>query len=399
MSDESTREYRESLQGHLTELVDTLNRLRKALTRGKAADADEVRELVRVLTEGVCDRWAAIIVSLPAPHASQVEYGGRRFSNHAEILYLQALEMYQQLTELTEGYPDDVLMGGLEEDEAWEHWPEFVEQYHGSGSYLDEVDIARLAGIAQKELRLVVPKPWPLPYVYNLPASPADRWSPEAARSQTGRLAGYREEGPPNRQANSESDDVADLMKAAAGEPPDRFATKLGGLPYRPSSIPWPRHASGEPMVFLGQICFADSLDVVGELPGDVLLIFTHDEHDHTSGGNLHYEWYPLGLDGLIAATDVPDTRWKVYPCYMHLVRSEEESDGLISAKIGGRPHWIQHEPRDPGRFLGGFESVKYLGKPRTDDPKVRHLDMFDNGLLHFFLLEDGHVVEYFQCY
>ncbi len=399
MVDESTRKYREELQGHLTELLETVNRIRAAIYQGGDADASEVQAVVQVLTEGVCERWAAILISLPAPFESPVVYGGNRFTNHAEILYLQALNMYQHLTELTEGYPDDALIGGLDEVEAWEHWPEFAGQFREPGRYLDAKEVARLAVIARAELASLEPKPWPLPFVYVPPGLPEDRWSPEAAERQIGRHAKYREDDPPEPHLKTGSGDVADVMKAAAGEPPDRFVTKLGGLPYRPASIPWPRLASGEPMVFLGQICFVHSRDLVGELPGDVLLIFTHDIHEHISGSDIRYEWYPLGLEGLISAQDLPDTSWKVFPCHMYLLRQEEESDGLECAKIGGVPHWIQPEPRNPGRFLAGFKSVAFLGGPDGDDPKVRHLEMFDSGLLHFFLQNDGHVVQYFQCY
>jgi hypothetical protein len=96
---------------------------------------------------------------------------------------------------------------------------------------------------------------------------------------------------------------------------------------------------------------------------------------------------------------------WKVFPCHMHLMRrqwavgEEERPEWCEWAKIGGWPHWIQHEPRDYGRFLAAFASVAWLGEPDSSDAKVRHLDFFDGGLLNLCLLPDGHVGEHFQCY
>src|SRR5581483_4187597 len=53
------------------------------------------------------------------------------------------------------------------------------------------------------------------------------------------------------------------------------WQTRIGGNPWRPSDRPWPRDKNGVPLTFLGQICFADSQDILPcKLPGDVALIF-----------------------------------------------------------------------------------------------------------------------------
>jgi hypothetical protein len=52
------------------------------------------------------------------------------------------------------------------------------------------------------------------------------------------------------------------------------FLTKRGGLPYVESSFAWP-FANGNPLVFLGQVCFCDSLDIIGiDLNFDTISIF-----------------------------------------------------------------------------------------------------------------------------
>jgi len=55
----------------------------------------------------------------------------------------------------------------------------------------------------------------------------------------------------------------------------DPFTTRLGGKPFRMKGAPWPKDSDGNPLAFLGQICFRDSLDVLQcSLPGDVACIY-----------------------------------------------------------------------------------------------------------------------------
>src|SRR5262249_53652498 len=69
-----------------------------------------------------------------------------------------------------------------------------------------------------------------------------------------------------------------DLFVFCKGEPPRRDLTKIGGLPYWPARREWPRAESGAPMAFVAQINFADSRDITGTLPGDLLLVFGEPE-------------------------------------------------------------------------------------------------------------------------
>src|SRR5262249_17436874 len=91
-----------------------------------------------------------------------------------------------------------------------------------------------------------------------------------------------------------------DVFVFAKGEPPRRELTKVGGLPYWPARRAWPRDDEGNPLAFLAQFCFADSRDITGELPGDVLLIFTRLDARITrypcpDWEQMHFEWLPLG--------------------------------------------------------------------------------------------------------
>lgn len=103
-----------------------------------------------------------------------------------------------------------------------------------------------------------------------------------------------------------------DLFFLGQGEPRDRSVTKIGGLPYRPRGLPWPKDAYGRPFTFLCQFRLAESRDIVGETPGDVLLVFAESE-----GCNpCFFEWHPLGIEDLAAAEEVPSTDWIVPVCY-----------------------------------------------------------------------------------
>jgi hypothetical protein len=111
-----------------------------------------------------------------------------------------------------------------------------------------------------------------------------------------------------------------DIFVMADGEPTDRHVTKIGGLPYRPATMPWPTAEDGTAMSFLAQIDFSDSRDLVGELPGDVLLVFTPNDKKHVE--TLHFEWQPLDMKDLISFERVPEYSWHPYPCYGHICRT-----------------------------------------------------------------------------
>lgn len=123
-----------------------------------------------------------------------------------------------------------------------------------------------------------------------------------------------------------------DIFVMADGEPPDRHVTKIGGLPYRPAGAPWPVGPDGEPLLFLAQFDFADSIDIVGNLPGDVLLVFMA-----ASDGlidSLHFEWQTLGIEALASAGEVPEPKTRLNPCYGHVFRTLSYPQACRKAEI-----------------------------------------------------------------
>jgi hypothetical protein len=105
-----------------------------------------------------------------------------------------------------------------------------------------------------------------------------------------------------------------DIFVMSKGEPANRFATKIGGLPYRPASASWPSAESEVPLVFLAQFNFTSSFDIVGQLPGDLLLVFG----DYADGyvESFHFEWQMLGIENLIQPGQLPKSQSSVPPCF-----------------------------------------------------------------------------------
>ncbi|HEV8575102.1 MAG TPA: DUF1963 domain-containing protein [Dehalococcoidia bacterium] len=196
---------------------------------------------------------------------------------------------------------------------------------------------------------------------------------------------------------------AADVFTMVNGEAPTREMTKIGGLPFWPSGRDWPTFITGEPMTFIGQFCFGDSDDLVGLLPGDVLIIFGID-HDSILGEEesaIHFSWINRGVSELISAEEQHESSWKIAPYYGQIYRTydltevhqnltryrgSEKLAVMEGTKIGGLPRWIQQAPQMPGRFLCALGG--------TDD-----LDWGDAGSLYVFVTEDGELHWTVQCY
>lgn len=189
-----------------------------------------------------------------------------------------------------------------------------------------------------------------------------------------------------------------DLFVMAEGEPENRHATKVSGLPYRPATAKWPMTEQGHPMMFLAQFNFCDSQDLTGDLPGDLLLVFA--DYSNQWIESLEFEWQRFGLDDLVSAEAVPTILDAFNPCYGHILRAASfpQAKRIVSRKnqkypkclgkdvwsdyhllqyqamqIGTAPFFIQGNPELPGLPLCTISSVQ--PDQHTPYPWINHPD------------------------
>ncbi len=134
-----------------------------------------------------------------------------------------------------------------------------------------------------------------------------------------------------------------DIFLWGQGEPKDRTLTKVGGLPYWPFEKPWPEGEDGE-LVFLAQFNFVDSRDLVGELPGDLLLLFSDARFSWVEGNRagLVPMWVSFGSERLVVERTLPKVKNPFFKGYGVIHRGMDWAGAgegvrvLDATKIGG---------------------------------------------------------------
>lgn len=122
---------------------------------------------------------------------------------------------------------------------------------------------------------------------------------------------------------------ATDLFVLGFGEPGCQTMTKIGGLPYRSRKKAWPVDSSGHQLQFLCQFNFLASRDLVGDTPGEILLLFTKDPVSVSPGSEEHefyHEWCNLGLDDAITMAEVPPRHAPVVTCFGRSLRILEHA-------------------------------------------------------------------------
>jgi hypothetical protein len=233
-----------------------------------------------------------------------------------------------------------------------------------------------------------------------------------------------------------ESPVPVDIFVMSSGEPANRYATKIGGLPYRPASAAWPCAPSGRPLALIAQFNFTNSIDIVGELPGDLLLVFG----DYSDGPfePLHLEWQRLGIESLIQPSQLPRVELAIAPCfgnrcrlmsYPNAVRKSKSrypqcygkdvwSDYWIpqlqATQIGRAPYFIQEGDNSlPGQPICTIASVQpdphqpypWVNVPEPLCPEGswprgdNELMIGDLGCIYIFMEDDGTLHTGESCY
>ncbi len=161
-----------------------------------------------------------------------------------------------------------------------------------------------------------------------------------------------------------------DIHVFVAGEAPRRDATKVGGVPYRPRTLPWPGRRDGTPMVFVCQFSFGESLDLFRgvRLPGDVLLVFAPEAYPslEDDGTCFELEWYPKGLADLVESDCLPAEQ-DTFPHRYYGLRHRstdytmpEPGESLIERAMGRDKYGRQHV----GRPVRVWNATKIGGIP-----------------------------------
>ena len=379
----------------------------KRAARGSDSAAVEsaVSDLVMALDEFdlgpieiECDMIDMTIAEYLKLSDTTVKFAGVEADNYAYVVILIVRKLLEEMADICDG---DWPPRYVDESVAAENWGAICKRL--GPKILSQEIVEKLAALVEQELQQRPPER-KCHKVYKA------RQPLRSAKAKR-RLALYRR--PAKALRGGRPIDVLDFV---GGEPRDRHVTKIGGLPYRPARLKWPIDENGTSLSFVAQICFADSHELVGDLPGDVMLIFTADE-DQATSGFMFFEWYPLGISRLVEAAQIPRAAWEIAPCYA-LPRRQPESGpghkgstfGHEGAKIGGEPVWLQGGQSIQGRFLAALARPKFLTP--ADLPagweetrvtgaydETHEFSPGDGGIFNFFHAGKGKVNLTFQCY
>jgi len=226
-----------------------------------------------------------------------------------------------------------------------------------------------------------------------------------------------------------------DVFVFGEGEPKRRHVTKIGGLPYWPADKPWPKNRDGTPYWFMAQLNFSDSVDLLPELPGDLLSILTEDEDGwlEDDQASVHCFWQTVKRQDLITKKKFPKFehtydyfegygvihRTADYPksaakAEKLAVRQSYNLPVLNATKIGGVPHTIEGPVNVEGTFLAQLASIQpppHVPYPWVNRRRAYDLSFDKNGIygnqqmigdmgsLYLFLQDDGEVRCTTQCY
>ena len=186
-----------------------------------------------------------------------------------------------------------------------------------------------------------------------------------------------------------------------------RWLTRIGGYPWRERDEPWPEDVNGLPLKFLGQVCFADSRDILPfEIPGDVLLFFGRYNSGHAYVDEDNYiEWsdvqlrnpprsgvqsaehgqLPCELYGVMHRT-VHYTDPKVYKPVFKAAGLEEEAryasafQATMISRDGNFPQGQPFDDDDPRVILCTLSSVAFHGAWPMCDVPTANISVYADG-------------------
>lgn len=188
-----------------------------------------------------------------------------------------------------------------------------------------------------------------------------------------------------------------------------REVSNIGGMPYWPADWEWP--STDEPMCFVGQFCFEDSRDLIGSLPGDLLLVFLkNDRDDYQTSDQFHFEWVSKTEQELI--TTIPRVAWwNNGPVHAQVFRTWDHPEfGIWEAtKIAGIPKRVQDSLELHGTYIATLQSLGFpiekpfplvnREAPLTWGESDRFWGFGDVGTLYLLMGDAGRIYAEDACY
>lgn len=159
------------------------------------------------------------------------------------------------------------------------------------------------------------------------------------------------------------------VWKLGASDRPD--VTKIGGVPFWPADCGWPHLDRRTPLTFVAQLCFADSRDILPNLPGDILSLFAV-EDDYSVPYTC---WHRLSTERLLPPRKMPKPGWPIEPCHAVLHRTAEYPS-LRWEHVKDAPYPLSVWARrfSDGTKMGGTWMVRgeLLNPEAYDDPDLK---------------------------
>jgi hypothetical protein len=128
--------------------------------------------------------------------------------------------------------------------------------------------------------------------------------------------------------------------------------TKIGGIPYWPKHKNWPLNEDDEPLQFIAQFCFADSTDLVSNLPGDILTMLA----PYPAFGQHELVWHRFDEGETVEEEEFPSSIHCLTPFHAVLHRTADYPEAHYSLfEDFGDPYSFWSRFLHPCTKIGGL--------------------------------------------
>lgn len=158
-----------------------------------------------------------------------------------------------------------------------------------------------------------------------------------------------------------------DIHALGIGESVTRSCTRIGGLPFRPRSSAWPATRDCAALTFVCQFNLHGSSDILPELPGDLLLVYSDGIPMNIFSGpdSLFFEWQHRDCHDLVGLEDCFGVPWTDFIGYGRPFRSYEFEDIASVSEVMMKEFAVNPETREYGELFQtalSQRSARFLG-------------------------------------